>query len=285
MNKQQQLKELLKKAQRMKAVKDGGPTAGLIYDLIGKMGELKGDKGDTGGIGPTPRIGIDYMTEKEIDHFVNKVFSLIKVPKDGKNADEKKMIEEILRRIPKPKDGRNAKDVDEIKIIKEILKKIKIPKDGMNGIDGDDGSPDTPKQIVNKINTLDKVIDAKVIKNLPTVVERRMIPEITLFGGQGRGRTKVQDISAGAGIAITKSAGGVYKITSTGELENLWDRVGTTISPHISGDTLDMTGGVIIAGDHGLATKPEAINIVYGESDPPDAATVTEGALFIKYTN
>ena len=68
-------------------------------------------------------------------------------------------------------------------------------------------------------------------------------------------------------------------------VENLWDRAGTTLSPHNTGDTLDMTGGVIIAGDHGLATKPEAINIVYGTGEPPVADTVTEGALFIKYIN
>lgn len=57
------------------------------------------------------------------------------------------------------KDGRNGRDgIDGINGI-----------DGKDGENGKDGSPDTAGQIVEKINTLENVIDIKTIKDFPKI--------------------------------------------------------------------------------------------------------------------
>ena len=61
--------------------------------IFGKITVLKGDKGD---IGPV-----------------------------GKDADEQKIISEVLNKIPTPKNGLDGKSADESKIIKEVLRIIK----------------------------------------------------------------------------------------------------------------------------------------------------------------
>ena len=95
---------------------------------------IKGDKGDKGEAAYTPIKGKDYFDGytpvKDVDYFNGK---------DGV-------------------DGKNGKD-------------------GLDGIDGKsikgpagkDGSPDTPKQIVDKLNTLEEVLESKVIKGFPTL--------------------------------------------------------------------------------------------------------------------
>lgn len=116
---------------------------------------------------------INHKEDKEVQkiEFVNKdaelagaFFSLLK-GKDGKDGrdgadavvDEKKIIDTISKKIPKPKDG---KDADEQEIIKSVLKQIPKPKDGS------DGSPDTPDEIVEKINDAKKKIKAKQVEGL-----------------------------------------------------------------------------------------------------------------------
>ncbi len=47
----------------------------------------------------------------------------------------------------------------------EEIKSIEI-RNGIDGINGKDGSPDKPKEIADKLNTLEEVIDQKVIKGL-----------------------------------------------------------------------------------------------------------------------
>lgn len=42
--------------------------------------------------------------------------------------------------------------------------------------------------------------------------------------------------------------------------------------------------GAVEAADHGTAATDQLVNVCYGTSDPPEASTTTEGALFIKYT-
>ena len=49
----------------------------------------------------------------------------------------------------------------------------------------------------------------------------------------------------------------------------------------LSGGTL--TGALVPAG-HGTATNPEVVAVCYGTGDPPSAAGVPEGTLYVKYT-
>ena len=161
------LKELLNELEKLKAIKDGGSIAGLLYDAINRIQDkldeidlVKGDKGDT------PQRGIDYWTESEVNQVIKEITRLIqsslRIPQDGKNADENRIIKKVLERIAKPKDGRDA---DEDKIIEEIINRIPIPKDGINGADG---SPDTPEIIKQKLESLDEEEKLKIsaIKDL-----------------------------------------------------------------------------------------------------------------------
>jgi hypothetical protein len=97
-----------------------------LIELEDKFDIQKGDKGDKGD---KPIAGIDY-----------------EIPKDGKTPI--KGIDYF--------DGENGKDgingVDGI--------------DGLNGRDGKDGSPDTPNQIADKLNTLTEKVEIKVIRDL-----------------------------------------------------------------------------------------------------------------------
>jgi len=68
--------------------------------------------------------------EKKMQKMDEKMMEM----KDGKNADESMIIEKVLERIPKPKDGLQGKDIDpstveelqnELKLLKEETEKIK----------------------------------------------------------------------------------------------------------------------------------------------------------------
>lgn len=108
----------------------------------GKIGP-PGPKGEKGDKGDKPIAGIDYPIPLN--------------GKDGKDADESKIIDAVTKKIPKPKDGYTPiKGVDYF--------------DGIDGAPGKDGSPDTANQIVEKLNTLEEVLDLKVLKGFRTIV-------------------------------------------------------------------------------------------------------------------
>lgn len=98
------------------------------------------DKIEKGKDGYTPIKGKDYFDGKDADEIqiIRNVLSKIRIPEDGKDADEKSIIRKVLSIIPKPKDGE----------------------------DGIDGSPDTPEQIVDKLNTLEEKVEMNVVKGL-----------------------------------------------------------------------------------------------------------------------
>lgn len=96
-----------------------------------KLIEMKGAKGDK------PLLGVDYI---------------------------------IPNPIPGPP-GAPGKDADERKIVADVLKQIPPPIQGEPGEPGKDGTEIPGEEIVSKINKLEvvseKQIDAKHIKNLP----------------------------------------------------------------------------------------------------------------------
>jgi len=116
----------------------------------GKDGvSIKGDKGDK------PIAGVDFP-----------------IPKDGKDADEEKIVENVLKLIPQPKDGK-------------------------------EGSPDSPEDIRNKLETLKKKdrLDIDAIRGLQEELDkirkhagRRIIAGSS--GGVGGGHVMVKDISS-----------------------------------------------------------------------------------------
>ena len=115
-----------------------------IADLLPNIGFLKGNKGEKGedgknGIdGKTPIPGVDFP-----------------IPKDG--VDGKPGVD--------GRDGRNGEDaeVDYPALIAEILPKIPVPQNGK------DGSPDTGKDIVKKLEELEGKdrLSYDALKNAP----------------------------------------------------------------------------------------------------------------------
>ena len=144
--------------------------------IFAGISQLKGDKGDPGEPAYTPVKGKDYFTKEEMDNFVKIIYSLIPIPKDGKDGMTpvagvdypiKKQIEREIRQlvsaieIPEPKDGRTpVKGIDYFtnKDIKEVLSKIDIGA----------------KTIRNKLESLkgNERINALAIKNLPETISK-----------------------------------------------------------------------------------------------------------------
>lgn len=107
---------------------------------------LRGKRGERGDMGAKPIAGIDYPLPKDGKDGIDGING-----KDGKNG----------------KDGREGKDAKTIEI-PEIAERVirLLPKSeiisGKDGINGKDGSPDSPKEIIEKIN---KARGEKIKKN------------------------------------------------------------------------------------------------------------------------
>ncbi len=134
---------------------------------------LKGEKGEIGDKGATPKMGEDYLTESEIQELIDLIYTQVKskieIPEIGKNyftpEEYQLILESVEKNIKYPKDGKDGKDaiVDYNKIISQIMSKVKIPKDGK------DGSPDTGKEIVEKLTKLpeEERLSWKYLKDKP----------------------------------------------------------------------------------------------------------------------
>lgn len=165
---------------------------------------IKGEKGDDGY---TPIKGIDYTDGytpiKNVDYF------------DG-----------IDGYTPVP--GVDFEVPDENKIYNRLLKKIPDAIPGKDGIDGKDGSPDTAEQIVEKINTLESVIDPKTIIGYETSddvirkikenkLDMRDIKGMPLNMNDMRWHgSGIPSLTAGAGIVITDASDGGKIVAATG---------------------------------------------------------------------
>jgi len=199
------IENLLKELKRLKAIKDGGETAGVLFDLANKLEMIKGDKGDT------PQKGVDYFTEQEINKIVSDMAKEVKrwIPKDGAKGEKGE--------IGKPgKDGRDGIDADETKIIKEVIKQIPIPKDGINGADG---GPDLAETIVAKLESLedDERLDVKAIKGIEELVkrlEKKIDGKVIYVGGGDRKHSKQYDLSPYlTGVLKTFSLPAFWEVT------------------------------------------------------------------------
>lgn len=201
-------KAILKLQEKLRLVREGGMQAMVLNEVMNKITVMKGDKGDS-------------PTREEL---LNIIRPLIPDPipgQNGKDADEVKITEKVIREVSK-----KIPTIDQI--IDEIIPFLPEPIHGEDGKDGKDGSPDTPEDIVKKVNQSKEKIDASQIKNLPTIVESRALPSISLFGGGGGGQVK--DIEAGSNVTVTKRDSGVYTISSTGGGGGTWGSITGTLS-------------------------------------------------------
>jgi hypothetical protein len=109
--------------------------------LLSQIEKIKGERGETGKDGYTPIKGKDYFDGKP-----------------GKDADENKIIQEVIKKIPIPKDGKPGKDGKTI--IKEIIKEKEIDKTELLKLQTDFAD------LYDKVNKLDipKPIDINLLK-------------------------------------------------------------------------------------------------------------------------
>lgn len=172
---------------------------------------LKGDKGDPGRDG---RDGVDG--------------------KPGKNADETFVIQEITKKIPKPRDGINGRD----------------GKDGLSGIDG---SPDTGEQIVDKINALptnkdSAKIDVSHIKGLPST--QQIFTAIRSGTGSGTPAGVLGDIQINNPLGSFGTVGGA-RLGTTGNTRGTdaldLQSQRTLVTQVASGDNATAIGSLNIA--------------------------------------
>lgn len=172
----------------------------FLKDAAEALGMAQGPKGED--------ADEDYIIEAVIP----RVLEQIRQPEDGKDgadADVELIIREMLplvmEKMPRPK------ELNEALIIQKIISRIRIPQDGKPGEKGKDGSPDTPVQVKDKLESLkgDDRLDAKAIKNLPKAVQQ--------FGGGGRGDIWINtDKSRINSITVSESA------PSNPTLNDLW---------------------------------------------------------------
>lgn|SRR3990167_659323 len=101
-----------------------------------------------------------------------------------------KELEKFIKQIEKyslEKKGEPGKDADEGKIVNEVLSRIPIPKNGI------DGSPDTPEQVRDKLETLegDDRLDKKAIKGLEEQIDELRSLISSRPSGTMRGMRKI----------------------------------------------------------------------------------------------
>lgn len=155
--------------------------------------------------------GADADEDYIIEAVIPRVLEQIRQPEDGKDGEDadielivREMLPLVMEQMPRPK------ELNEALVIERILSRVRLPQDGKQGEKGKDGSPDTPVQVKEKLESLrgDERLDASAIKNLPK-------PSIIGGGGSYTGLAKVdasgtpgtlqEKLVAGSGITITKT--------------------------------------------------------------------------------
>jgi len=199
-----------------------------IPNLDAVLNSVKGQKGETGEPGK----------DADEEYIIKSVLAQIRAPKDGKTPSKSELLALIRPLIPVVRDGKdglNGLDADEEYIISEVLRRLPKPKDGK------DGAPDTPEQIVNKLQTIKSPwLDAKSIKNLPQPV----VNNYQSFIGRGGG--------ASVGLETIKSSGTIVKQgASTLEFDSTF-----SVTPTVNGAIISAIGDG--TGDvHGPASSTD----------------------------
>lgn len=168
----------------------------------------------------------------------------------GKDADESVIIEKVLKKISKPKDGTPGKKGEKGDKGERGEKGAggkdgvdgKDGTDGKHGKDGNDGSPDTPDQVVDKVNESTKKIKSKQIEGLPALIDEVSkigtnpsgyasggANQISYTANDTRISSHVTQLDFGTGISAAYSNNGKISITVTGAAP-----IGTVVAWHKS---------------------------------------------------
>jgi hypothetical protein len=153
-----------------------------IDEVLSHVESLKGEKGDT-------------PTDEELLALIRPLIPEPIKGDDGHTPTDDELLALIKPLIVKPKDGKTPTKAELRELIKPLIPAPKNGKDGMpgrDGVDGKDSSPDTPNQIVKKLESLegDMRLDASAIRNLP-VMERVK----GLFGKAVKSLSNLSDVN------------------------------------------------------------------------------------------
>jgi len=180
--------------------------------------DFKEKLGITDGKTPTP---------EEITELIKPLIPAPITPKDGKDADEKKIIKEVLAKIPTPKNG-----IDGAK-----------GTNGVDGKDGSNGSPDTVEELAEKLNSKFNHIDFRVMKNIPDFV-------LTKDQNQGGGGGSIINFRDSTGTTISQYVTDV--------------QFGTGLTPTYSGGKITLTASAV-GGVSSFNTRTGDITLTSGD--------------------
>lgn len=213
-------------------VERGQLYVSLSNGKIINTGRVKGDPGKNGKDG---KDGV--ITQKQLDRVISQVLKLMPEPTPGKDGKDFELTDEIM---------------DEILLNMQAL----VPEI----------IPDSPEQLAAKINTLDKAIDFKTIKNVPKKV---------FGGGQG----------GGTGIEVIKS-GGVSVKQGASEI----NFTGATVTATPNGVNVAITGGsghdaVTLAGEDYLSLSGQVITANAIDLDNLSATGTPSASTYLRGDN
>ncbi len=214
--------------------------ASLSREVLDEVLEYK-----RGEDGKTPEKGKEYYTEEEKEELIEEVLGRIRLPEDGKNADEDAILERLIEKIPPPqeivlpevKDGYTPQagvdypTEDQIRamiateldyLVANIPKGKVITKEEVtkivNSIKSKIDWKENARDIARALETLkgNDALDYNALKNKPDLANRPR----TLHRGGGGG---VESVVAGTGVTvdntdpanpIVSSSSGVQLVTS-----------------------------------------------------------------------
>lgn len=168
----------------------------------------------------------EYPTEITVSNLpeVQKV-EIMNLPKDKDDKEQLKLLRQIAEELKKKE--QYAYDIEIDAALKEQLKGEK--GDMGVGLPGKNGSPDTPEEIVKKLNTLEEKVELKAIKGA-----KKLVAEIDNLRNAPRGvGFGVSKIIAGAGVSISPSDGrGDVTLNVTGGISNTFETVSANLSAY-----------------------------------------------------
>lgn len=179
-----------------------------VNQFLPKIGFLKGEKGDKGDNGESGKDGRDGKDGKTPIAGID-----FELPKDGRDG----------------RDGRDGKDaeIDFQLVVSEIVKTIPKPKDGLPG---KNGSPDTGEQIVNKLRALEyaKKLSYEDLKDAPDMAHIQR-----LISARDYDFTELKDApssyagQAGKSIRVKSDEKGLEFFTTTTSIEFVDEEIPT----------------------------------------------------------
>ncbi len=226
-----------------------GPSLEALRELF---------KGEDGG---TPEKGVDYFTSEEIKQFKDEILAGA-TPEKFVDYFTDSEIEFVMRTVREglidevtPQkgvhydDGRPGKDADEAKITAKVIKEVRTLDEKQDAIDF------SPEKLAEKLNTLEGVLDGKIIKGWVKIEDVvKAIKDGKLLNVkdlEGSGGFNMND-QRWHGSGSSQSSGGLNKLTVTGVIDD--SNVNFTVSDtptymiingsmYAQGDT---AGGVVV---------------------------------------